>query len=83
MKALPEIIGYEVLGEGKMRTETWADAAQYHPVGAVTVDKRDVIIYRSRADGNIWVIPREEFEDSRFEALSSITPAAGEDATDA
>lgn len=71
---LPDIIGYEALGAGKMRTEAWADAAQYHPIGAVSVDQREVIIYRSLTNGDIWVIPREEFEDGRFEQVAALAP---------
>jgi hypothetical protein len=79
VKTMPEIIGYEVLGTGKMQTEAWADTAQYHPIGAVSVDKRDVIVYRSLADGNIWVIPREEFDESGLSAVTPPIAGAGEE----
>lgn len=59
---------YVLIGIGKMQAEDWFDA---YPTGdADTVDMRDVAIYRSVDDGSLWVRPREEFDDGRFEALS-------------
>lgn len=59
---------YVLLGIGKMQAEWWVDTGQTH---TPFVDMREVAIYRSVDGGALWVRPREEFEDGRFEALTA------------
>lgn len=58
---------YVLLGIGKMQSEDWIDETR--DTFDDSVDMRDVAIYRSVDNGHLWVRPREEFEDGRFEAL--------------
>lgn len=37
----------------------------------------DVIVYRSEKDGSVWVRPKSEFFDGRFERVVGLYPEAG------
>lgn len=77
---------YVLIGIGKMQAENW-EVREYtatdEPVHGASVDMREVAVYRSFTDpSEIWVRPREEFEDGRFEALTaalSVKPQSGSD----
>ena len=71
---------YELIGFGKMQAVNWeVRHREHHPESGEPpkltwspVDMQEVAIYRNVDDyTEIWVRPREEFEDGRFEVLFS------------
>lgn len=65
---------YALIGIGKMQAKYWvvqAPPRPGHSPADCTADMREVAIYRSVDEGSLWVRPKEEFEDGRFEALTA------------
>lgn len=69
---------YTLLGIGKMQAENWRDHDDYSDSNGEFpyVDMCEVAIYRSIDDGSLWVRPRAEFEDGRFDPLPASEPTS-------
>lgn len=69
---------YVLIGIGKMQASDWFDLGPPPEDDQDScVDMREVAIYRGVEDGSLWVRPREDFEDGRFEVLAAF-PSKGE-----
>lgn len=67
---------YVLLGIGRMQAKWREWRREEFGYSEHPVDMREVAIYRSVKDcSELWVRPREEFEDGRFEALAALEPA--------
>lgn len=68
---------YTLIGYGRMQAERWEIVHELPSEPIQPADMAEVAIYRSVDDDSLWVRPREEFEDGRFETLRS--PASRKD----
>lgn len=55
---------YVLIGYGNMQASNWV----YDPSGD-TVDMVEVAVYRSVEDASLWVRPKAEWDDGRFEEI--------------
>ncbi len=62
---------YASLGIARMQAEHWRDISKRDATAFYgrSVDMTEVVVYQALDDGSMWVRPRAEFEDGRFEAL--------------
>lgn len=71
---------YVLVGYGRMQA---ADLYHYGGDGGyLRADDEEVAIYRGVADGKLWVRPREEFEDGRFEEIADADDGMGSERHD-
>lgn len=64
---------YVVIGEGSMQAGYWFSLpwkdARATLANAEPVDMQPVVVYQDVNDKSLWVRPKDEFEDGRFEQL--------------
>ena len=56
---------------------TYVEVHRGHLQASDDLDMAPVVVYRSEADGRVWVRPVAEFEDGRFERISGAAPGTG------
>jgi hypothetical protein len=56
---------YVLIGYGNMQTEGWMEVLPK----MASVDMAEVAVYRSVEDASLWVRPKAEWDDGRFEEL--------------
>lgn len=65
---------YTTIAYGRMQSALWLEQGEGtidQPSPLHSVDMREVVVYQSQKDLSVWVRPREEFEDGRFEQVSN------------